>query len=173
MNDEEKKRKRSEYCKRWREKQGDAWKVRQRELENRRKEMLKANPVRLKQRKERSNHTRIERRKLISNKIRECKDGALRRNIRWELSDERTEELVRSPCHYCHRTGADFAGFNGIDRRDSKERVYTDGNSLPCCGMCNLAKGKKSYEAMMEYIKSVANNRRDLLENPTDNNSKP
>lgn len=96
-----------------------------------------------------------------ANKLAKVKKAATARRIEWALSDERALELFGMPCHYCQRSGCDNGGLVGIDRKDNLQG-YTPENSLPCCGMCNHAKNRRSYEAMQEYIRAIAVNRRDL-----------
>lgn len=100
---------------------------------------------------------RTERRRKPDRKIVECKDNARRRSIPWTLSDEEALHFFTQPCVYCKRVGADFGGFNGIDRKDSA-LSYEVENCLPCCGMCNRAKGALKYEDMLAYIDSIVKN---------------
>ena len=72
--------------------------------------------------------------------------GAELRNLIWGLDDALFDSLINQPCHYCGveprlRTikGRSDGAFNGIDRKDSYSG-YVEGNVLPCCTPCNLAK---------------------------------
>lgn len=46
--------------------------------------------------------------------------------------------------------------YNGIDRKNNTLGYLPD-NVVPCCKTCNWAKGKKSYEEFMEYLRRVVN----------------
>lgn len=87
--------------------------------------------------------------------------GARIRNYDWMLTVESATVLMKSPCHYCGRQGADY-GLNGIDRKDNDEG-YTIGNTLPCCSMCNMGKGTKTYEQTQEWLKAIVNHNKQML----------
>lgn len=137
----------------------------QRELQKKKYRQLCNNPVRFKQTREKQRLCRRKKRQNPKEKLAINKEQAADRGYCWEITDEHAIKLYTSPCHYCHRIGSGYDPNNGIDRKDTF-KGYTAENSLPCCGMCNFAKGRRSYEQMMEYIETIANNRRDLLRNP-------
>ncbi len=71
------------------------------------------------------------------------------------------EAIASTPCFYCgvvrgntnrspHGTG-DYA-YNGLDRIDSR-RGYTINNTIPCCAICNMAKGARSQGQFIEWIR--------------------
>jgi hypothetical protein len=75
----------------------------------------------------------------------------------FELSVERFAELVSAACEYCGDKGG------GIDRVDNSIG-YVDGNVVPCCQMCNLAKKDYSVDEFREWIDRVhAHQHRPLL----------
>ena len=83
----------------------------------------------------------------------------------FELTMGEFKEITSSPCHYCgvepqqqigtanKKNSSDWSIYlyNGIDRKDNSKE-YISGNCLPCCGVCNRAKGKMTYEEFIEYI---------------------
>jgi hypothetical protein len=88
------------------------------------------------------------------------KRNARTRSIVWGLSDERFATLTRTDCHYCGRPPANTCSdresngsytYNGIDRRDNG-LGYAEGNALPCCKVCNWAKGGMSYDDFMAWV---------------------
>lgn len=89
----------------------------------------------------------------IRSKLTYYKNGAKERILEWLLTDEEAVDLFYLACHYCKRVGPDY-GLVGIDRKDNN-LGYTLANSLPCCSMCNRAKGTLPYESMQAYIKSI------------------
>ena len=79
-------------------------------------------------------------------------NGANRRGLQYNMSDELAEQTMRMPCHYCGQSGGPFVG---IDRKDNNVG-YTPANILPCCKRCNWAKGTSRYEEFQEYIHALA-----------------
>ena len=86
------------------------------------------------------------------------------RGIEWHLSRDTVSKIVRQPCHYCgvsagntFRSKSLPEGFqhNGIDRIDPSDS-YHDGNVVPCCGTCNIAKGSRSHDEFIDWAKSIA-----------------
>jgi len=93
------------------------------------------------------------------------KAAARRKGHEWRLSDEEFDAITQSNCCYCgippsRRT--DWKRFNGlnksnayvcngIDRKNNLEG-YTPENSLPCCSICNRAKGDMTYEEFIVWL---------------------
>ena len=101
-----------------------------------------------------------------------------RHNYRWPqdkpISFNLFCELVYQPCFYCgipSKNGKCIEDYscdnkkkkklseikifiNGVDRIDSSIG-YIDGNVLPCCKICNLAKNDMSKDIFLEWIKRV------------------
>jgi len=81
-------------------------------------------------------------------------------------------KLSNSPCHYCglshsreiedrlneskdsKRLSDTILKCNGIDRVDSS-LGYTNGNTVPCCKFCNMAKSTMSQENFMDWVKRI------------------
>jgi hypothetical protein len=88
--------------------------------------------------------------------------GAVRRTVRFSvykstaklkgmpflLSRERFNALLLSACEYCGGKGG------GIDRVDNS-LGYVEGNVVPCCQMCNLAKKDYTVDEFREWIDRV------------------
>lgn len=99
-------------------------------------------------------------RQVLSN----TKCQAKKRNLEWGISDEDARSLFSSSCFYCgsppmavHKDRYDATGqrdflYNGIDRVDN-DLGYIHGNIVPCCGFCNRAKGTKSYDEFVAWLK--------------------
>ena len=76
---------------------------------------------------------------------------------------EQFSDLITTACHYCGRPPSQIAKeqsnkseleqivYNGIDRKDN-DYGYIDSNCLPCCGICNKAKGDMTYEEFLIYL---------------------
>lgn len=98
--------------------------------------------------------------------LRSYKYNAKERSLEFSLSFEKFKELTSSNCHYCNRppfqekkTLGGFGGYvyNGIDRIDNAVG-YIDENVVPCCGVCNKAKGTMSYGKFRSWIFDAFNN---------------
>ncbi len=85
------------------------------------------------------------------------------RNHLWELSEQEFFELSQKDCFYCgnepsqvkksdNNTG-DFI-YNGIDRIDSSAG-YKNGNVVPCCKTCNMAKNKTHQKDFLLWVRRV------------------
>lgn len=92
------------------------------------------------------------------------KNSAKVRKIIFNLTKEEFRILTKNRCYYCgsepkqksHRKFSNGAYlFNGIDRKNNL-LGYTKENSLPCCFVCNRAKGNMSYKDFMLWIKTIA-----------------
>lgn len=101
------------------------------------------------------------------------KKHADRRGLTFELSYERFKELLAQNCHYCNtppsqvyklldkKTGEIRSGvpiiYNGIDRVDPCKN-YTEDNVVACCGDCNIAKLKQTYDGFLQQVIRIYNN---------------
>lgn len=105
--------------------------------------------------------------KLYSCRTRE----ALRANRVFNLSLEEFRAITKSTCHYCGKPPEQVFKiiekdeawshyvYNGVDRKDNS-KGYTLENCVPCCWICNRAKGGYSYEFFMDYLNRITNFRR-------------
>lgn len=73
-----------------------------------------------------------------------------RRGKAVELNSEEWLKLWNAACHYCGRPRA-----CGIDRVDSTVKAYTSGNSVSCCGWCNLLKMDLDAELFLRKVSRV------------------
>lgn len=99
--------------------------------------------------------------------------NALRKNRDFLLSPEEFRLLTSSNCHYCgtppiqisiakaqgKRAKSPWGSYehNGIDRL-ADQFGYTLDNCVPCCAICNFAKGSMPYETFVAHIKMLAVN---------------
>lgn len=96
--------------------------------------------------------------------LRLYKTSAFKRGYVWELTDEKAISLMVSSCHYCgcepgtHNQN----GLNGIDRIINADG-YVDGNVVPCCGKCNMMKGKRDPDEFIGHVFSIAEHQREAL----------
>eukprot|EP00435_Cladocopium_sp_Y103_P010461 s2128_g2.t1 len=80
------------------------------------------------------------------------------------LTNEQFNAIVAQRCFYCHKeprkaktNGPNDRGhFNGLDRLDSKNRVYSAETSVAACGDCNIMKYKWDLEDFLEHCRKVA-----------------
>jgi hypothetical protein len=98
---------------------------------------------------------------LVTRRWNGYRMGAQRRRIKWELSKETFAKLLFSNCVYCGCSPSTFLesanhrGFvNGVDREDNTDG-YVEDNCVPCCKICNRAKGDLSLEKFKEWIKRI------------------
>merc|ERR1719171_262879 len=64
------------------------------------------------------------------------------------LTNEEFNEIVAQKCFYCHKAPRapktlgpkDRGHFNGLDRLDSTNRLYTNETAVAACGDCNVMK---------------------------------
>jgi len=95
------------------------------------------------------------------------KRRALQKNRSFELSKEEFKNLTSKNCYYCGiepqqiavsaKRGYGNYIYNGIDRVNS-EVGYEDGNVVPCCGQCNVAKNNYSQMDFYKWITRVYKN---------------
>ena len=101
----------------------------------------------------------------INKIIRSYKKGAKERGIDWKIKDSYAKELISKECFYC---GAKFSNewdgykYNGIDRVDN-EKGYEEGNVVPCCKICNVAKHDMEQKDFIFWARSVAEHTKNLF----------
>ena len=92
--------------------------------------------------------------------------GAMMRKYEFNLSPEFVREITQKLCFYCgaspnntkkNRFGRGDIVYNGIDRIDNSVG-YNEGNVVPCCKKCNMAKGTKSQKEFLEWVDAIYNN---------------
>eukprot|EP00434_Breviolum_minutum_P029158 symbB.v1.2.025793.t1/scaffold2521.1/size77047/3 len=80
------------------------------------------------------------------------------------LTNEQFNAIVAQRCFYCHKEPRkaktngpmDRGHFNGLDRLDSKNRVYSAETSVAACGDCNIMKYKWDLEDFFQHCRKVA-----------------
>jgi len=82
---------------------------------------------------------------------RSYRNSARKRGLGFELSFEIFTTLLQASCVYCGQQPA-----LGIDRADST-LGYSRTNSVPCCGVDNLAKQSSTREEYLSHITKVYN----------------
>lgn len=74
--------------------------------------------------------------------------SARKRGYEFLLSKEEFESLIAGNCHYCNQHPNPV---NGVDRYENAIG-YVPGNCVPCCVMCNRAKGTYTVEEFNEWV---------------------
>lgn len=98
--------------------------------------------------------------------FQQMRSTAKKRKIEFGLTRGEVETLTKQVCHYCGQEPAqvmhsgesrrgDYT-YNGLDRMDN-HRGYVSDNVVSCCGQCNWAKGKMSYDEYINLIKRSYN----------------
>ena len=87
--------------------------------------------------------------------------NAKTRNIAWNLSDTRFEQIISETCVYCgaiptNRTTdtKHYLSYSGIDRVDNT-KGYVDDNVVACCSICNHAKSDMTVAAFEVWANRV------------------
>lgn len=98
----------------------------------------------------------------LNGRFYNAKTGAKRRNILFEISIEKFEEMLKLPCYYCNND-MNFKSTTGsnLDRIDNNIG-YIESNIISCCWNCNKIKGnvltfeeaKIAINAVIAYRKS-------------------
>lgn len=86
------------------------------------------------------------------NVINDIKYKAEKRGKKWNLSHTEAFSLITSACTYCGHDPEWPKARVGIDRVFNDDGYHVD-NCVPCCFTCNSAKGEKSYEEFLEWLK--------------------
>lgn len=88
------------------------------------------------------------------------KSSANKRNYEWNLTKEQFEKLTKMNCYYCNSKPSNIMNnkncnkpykYQGIDRVNNK-KGYTLKNCVPCCKICNRAKGNLTQKAFKKWI---------------------
>jgi len=95
--------------------------------------------------------------------IQKYRKNAEKRGQTYDLTEDQFAELTKEECHYCgakpnntHKHKECFGGYtyNGLDRIDNSQG-YTINNVVPCCRVCNYAKGTRTEQEFKDWIKIV------------------
>jgi len=93
--------------------------------------------------------------------------GAADRNLVFDLSEDEVRTLLVQNCDYCGSPPSvrnSTKGYNGkvpvtgIDRVDNKIG-YTADNVVPCCTLCNRAKGTMSRDEFERWLTQIVRHR--------------
>ena len=76
-----------------------------------------------------------------NDKLRKRGKGDL--TVKWVV-----DNILFKPCHYCGETGWEIMGCDRIDN----DLPHTKDNVVPCCGKCNIKRGRKSYEEFLQIM---------------------
>ena len=92
------------------------------------------------------------------------KRHAERRGFDWELSREQVRAIIGQPCHYCGAEPSNRKAtknsitpfvYGGIDRADNRYG-YLMTNVVPCCAVCNRAKGALTSQEFYDWVRRAA-----------------
>lgn len=92
------------------------------------------------------------------------KRHAINRGYAWNLSRNDVVALISDNCHYCgappsntktHKNTIQPLVYSGIDRTDNT-RGYEPGNVVPCCAICNVAKGTQSIVEFKAWVARIS-----------------
>jgi hypothetical protein len=100
--------------------------------------------------KERHMKRSITYRNTINGKYSIYQRGAIRRNIKFDISIEDFTKLWNKPCYYCNSPISSI----GLDRIDSSQS-YTIANVVSCCSLCNYMKREYPLEIFSSHIMKI------------------
>lgn len=105
---------------------------------------------------------------IINCFISQLKANAKGRNLECKLTREEIEILIFSNCVYCGRAPSRKyydrkIMFGGIDRTNNK-LGYISENCVPCCVICNIAKGSKPLEEFLDWLDKLVEFRNRMKE---------
>ncbi len=100
---------------------------------------------------------------LEANMIDDIRTKAKKRGKSWTLTVEQAFSLITNKCNYCGFIPKWPESRVGIDRVDNNIG-YEHDNCVSCCFACNSAKGEKSLEEFVSWIKAVYMNVLDYSE---------
>lgn len=89
--------------------------------------------------------------------LRAYQASAAERGHAWNLSLEQFASLTSRHCTYCGappKLSAHRIIHNGVDRADNA-RGYEFDNCVPCCGRCNLMKGRLSHDDFVAHSRRI------------------
>lgn len=97
---------------------------------------------------------------------KEYRDGANKRNIKFNLSKDQVKQITKNNCYYCgcnpktirfkngkHIFKTSYI-YNGIDRVIN-DNDYSFENCVACCADCNISKGTKTVLEFLNWIHRV------------------
>lgn len=92
--------------------------------------------------------------------MRDYKKSARERDLEFDLEFEDFINLVEASCYYCglspnrpHYRHPDYLS-NGIDRMYN-DKGYVLDNCVPCCWVCNQAKGTMDYDEFTSWLEKI------------------
>ena len=99
---------------------------------------------------------------VINQIILGYKRHAKRRGFAWSLTFDEVSNIINKPCYYCGAVNSNKKitkncqgfSYNGIDRVNSL-KDYTIDNVVPCCDFCNKAKGNKTKDEFLSWVKRI------------------
>ena len=95
----------------------------------------------------------------IAGVMRRYRQRAKDRNLEWNLSRQEVEILFSQPCFYCGESVKHkYNEFAGIDRVNNLWGYFMK-NVVPCCGFCNIMKGKVKIGEFYEKIRLIYHHR--------------
>jgi 5-methylcytosine-specific restriction endonuclease McrA len=86
------------------------------------------------------------------------------RGYKWKLNRNDVESIIKNKCYYCGSTASNIKitkntiiplKYNGIDRVNNRIG-YTLKNIVPCCRICNRAKGNLTKSKYIKWINKIS-----------------
>lgn len=103
-----------------------------------------------------NNHEKIKsRRHSLEMRLNGIKNSALKRNIKWRLSDHDSKEILKKDCYYCGYASVEFKELNCIGRKDNNID-YEINNCVSCCKYCIFMKKKLNSEKFIKICKHIS-----------------
>jgi len=97
----------------------------------------------------------------VNAKYKDYKLGAMYRDLPFDLSVTLFYSIIVQDCYYCEDPPSQVIKkynsslkYNGIDRIDNN-LGYTEGNCVPCCGICNRMKSNMTQKEFLERCSKI------------------
>lgn len=99
--------------------------------------------------------------------LKRIKRDAEKRGIEFGLDLDYLKTVIYQDCHYCGtapmnkivaRSKRGYTlefTYNGLDRKDSSGGYFPE-NCVPCCPICNRAKGSVSYAEFSQWVRRMS-----------------
>jgi len=80
------------------------------------------------------------------------------------ITNEEFNKVTGEKCFYCHKEprkvgtlgSKDRGHYNGLDRLDSSNRLYTVHTVVACCGDCNMMKYRWTLDIFLDHCRQIA-----------------
>lgn len=80
----------------------------------------------------------------------------------WSINEDEYNKIISKKCYICNKENVNNEHYNSIDRF-CNEIGYEIDNCRPCCGQCNVMKGKLKYDEFIKQLKLIHKHKSRIL----------